>query len=64
MPYTALLMIMTEETQFSTLHQSKFKTFQHAFILLNRKKHPTPPGRAFGLGSTQTDVSHKDNKTT
>jgi hypothetical protein len=59
MAYTALLVIMTEETWFSTLHQSEFKTFQHSFILLNRKKHPTPPGSAFGLGSTQIDVSHR-----
>jgi len=39
MAYTALLIIMTEETWFSTLHQSEFKTFQHSFIILNRKKN-------------------------
>jgi len=59
MAYTVLLMIMAEETWFNTLHQNEFKTFQHPFILLNRKKHPTPPGSAFGLGSTQTDVLHR-----
>jgi hypothetical protein len=59
MAYTALLMIMTEETWFSILHRSEFKTIQNSFILLNRKKHLTPPGSAFVIGSTQTDVSHR-----